>query len=155
MRKLSHALNMRDETTYPFLNFRPTLYWACDYLSMLRLKLNDVNEKRPWYAVMLIASLQLLWQSGINCSKVIMGRMASQITGVSITCSTVCSGADQRKHQSLASQAFARGIHRWPVDSPHKGTVIRKKFPFDDVIMHQLDLLAIDLKLCTVNWTNL
>ena len=28
-----------------------------------------------------------------------------------------------------------RGIHRWPVDSPHKGPVTRKMFPFDDVIM--------------------
>ena len=50
-------------------------------------------------------------------------------------CSTVCSGADQRKHQSSASLAFVRGIHRWPVNSPHKGPVTRKMFPFDDVIM--------------------
>ena len=27
------------------------------------------------------------------------------------------------------------GIHRWPVNSPHKGPVTRKMFPFDDVIM--------------------
>ena len=46
------------------------------------------------------------------------------------------SDADQRKHQSSASLAFARGIHRWPVNSPHKGPVTRKMFPFDDVIMH-------------------
>ena len=31
--------------------------------------------------------------------------------------------------------AFVRGIHRWPVNSPHKGPVTRKKFPFDDVTM--------------------
>ena len=30
---------------------------------------------------------------------------------------------------------FLKGIHRWPVDSPHKGPVTRKMFPFDDVIM--------------------
>ena len=30
-------------------------------------------------------------------------------------------GAVQRKHQSSASLAFERAIHRWPVDSPHKG----------------------------------
>ena len=51
--------------------------------------------------------------------------MASQITGVSIVCFNVCSGVDQRKHQSAASLAFVRGIHRWPVDSPHKGLVTR------------------------------
>ena len=28
-----------------------------------------------------------------------------------------------------------RGIHRWPVNSPHKGPVTRKMLPFDDVIM--------------------
>ena len=49
--------------------------------------------------------------------------MASQITGVSIDCSTLCSGADQTKHQTSASLAFVRGIHRWPVNSPHKGPV--------------------------------
>ena len=64
-----------------------------------------------------------------------MGAMASQITNLSIICWNVCSGADQRKHQSSASLAFVRGIHRWPVNFPHKGPVTRKMFPFDDVIM--------------------
>ena len=64
-----------------------------------------------------------------------MGRMASQITSLTIAYSTVYSSADQRKHQSSASLAFVRGIHRWPVNSPHKWTVTRKMFPFDDVIM--------------------
>ena len=66
---------------------------------------------------------------------VIMGAMASQFTSLTIVYSTVYSGADQRKHQSSASLAFVRGIHRWPVNSPHKGPVTRKMFPFDDVIM--------------------
>ena len=61
--------------------------------------------------------------------------MAYQITAVSIVCSTVCSGADQRKQQSSASLAFVRGILRSPVDSPHKGPVKRKMIPFDDVIL--------------------
>ena len=43
---------------------------------------------------------------------VIMSAIASQITGVAIVCSTVGSGPDQRKHQSSASLAFVRGIHR-------------------------------------------
>ena len=54
---------------------------------------------------------------------------------LSIVCSNGCSGADQRKHQSSASLAFVKGIHRWPVNSPHKGPVTRKMFSFDDVIM--------------------
>ena len=40
-----------------------------------------------------------------------------------------------KNHQSSASLAFARGIHRSPVNSPHKWPVTRKMFPFDDVIM--------------------
>ena len=64
--------------------------------------------------------------------------MASQITGVSVVYSAVCSSADQQKHQSSASLAFVRGIHRWPVNSPHKGPVTRKMFPFDDVTMRLL-----------------
>ena len=55
-----------------------------------------------------------------------MNAIASQITGVSVVRTTVCSGADQRQHQSSAPLAFVRGIHRWPVDSPHKGPVTRR-----------------------------
>ena len=66
---------------------------------------------------------------------VVMGTMASQITGVSIVCLTVCSEADQSKHQSPASLAFVRGIYRWPVYFPHKGPVTRKMLPFDDAVM--------------------
>ena len=64
-----------------------------------------------------------------------MSAMASQITSVSIVYSTACSGTDQRKHQSSASLAFLGGIHRWPVNSPHKWPITRKMFPLDDVIM--------------------
>ena len=66
---------------------------------------------------------------------VIMGAMASQITSLTIFYSTVYSFADQRKHKSSASLAFVWGIHRWPVNSPHKWPVTRKFFPFDDVTM--------------------
>ena len=50
-----------------------------------------------------------------------MSATVYKITGVSIVYSSVCSGADHRKHQSSASLAFGNEIHRWPVDSPHKG----------------------------------
>ena len=62
-------------------------------------------------------------------------QMAPQITSITINYWTVWSGADQRKHQSSASLAFVMGIPRWPVNSPHKGPVARKMFPFDDVVM--------------------
>ena len=67
-----------------------------------------------------------------------MGAMAFQITSIIIVYSIVYTGADQRKHQSPASLAFVRGIHRSSINSPHKGPVTRKIFPFDDVIMRCL-----------------
>ena len=73
---------------------------------------------------------------------VILSTIASQITSLAIVYSTVYSGADQRKHQSSASLAFVRGIHRGPVNSPHKGPVTRKMFPFDDVIMYLYSTLC-------------
>ena len=68
-------------------------------------------------------------------SDVIMDAMVSQITSLTTVYATVYSGADQRKHLRSASLAFVRGIHRWPVNSPHKWPVTRKFFPFDDGIM--------------------
>ena len=71
----------------------------------------------------------------IHYCDVIMKTIASQITSLTIVYLTVNSGTDHRKHQSSASLAFVRGIHRRPVNSPHKGPVTRKMFPCDDVIM--------------------
>ena len=73
----------------------------------------------------------------LHYNDVIMGAIASQITSLTIVYSTVYLGADQRKHQSSASLAFVRGIHRWSVNSPHKWPVTWKMFPFDDVIMQR------------------
>ena len=69
---------------------------------------------------------------------VIMGALASQIPGVSIVCSTACLGADQRKHQSPASLAFVRGIHRWQVNSPAQKASNGEMHPLDDVIMSSI-----------------
>ena len=64
----------------------------------------------------------------VHYSDVIMGAIASRITSLTIVCTIVYSGADQRKQQSSASLAFVRGrgIHRGPVNSPHKRPVTRK-----------------------------
>ena len=66
----------------------------------------------------------------LHYNDVIMGAIASQITSLtfvySIVYSTVYSDANERKHQSSASLAFVWGIHRWPVNSPHKWPVTRK-----------------------------
>ena len=64
-----------------------------------------------------------------------MGTVASQITNLTTVYSAVYS--DQRKHQSYASMAFVQGIHRRPVNFPHKWPATLKIFQFDDVIMKQ------------------
>ena len=85
-------------------------------------------------------------------SVVMISAMASEITGVSIVYATVSSGADQGKHQSSASLASVRGIHRWPVNFPHKVPVTRKMFPFDDIILETPSaLLAIRILSQRVN----
>ena len=70
------------------------------------------------------------------------GRDSLSITSLTILYSTVYSGADQRKHHSSASLVIVRGMHRWPVNSPHKWPVTRKIFPFDDVIMIYVDMVV-------------
>ena len=88
----------------------------------------------------------------IHYSDVIMGATASQITSLLIVYSTVYSGADQRKHQNSASLDFERGIHRWPVNSPHKGPVTRKIFPFNDVIMNAPGIFMRHLPMQINSW---
>ena len=43
-----------------------------------------------------------------------------------IVYSNVYWATDQRKHHSSASLAFARGIHRWPVNSPQRASNAEK-----------------------------
>ena len=102
----------------------------------------------PWRSceatVMEIPVVSRFINSAIYYNDVIMRAMPSLITSLTIVCSTVCSGADQRKHQSSASLAFVLGIHWRPVNSPHDGPFTRKMFPFDDVmprIMHVIHIL--------------
>ena len=74
----------------------------------------------------------IIWTN--HYSDIIMSMMASQITSIFLVCSTICSGS-KKKNQSSTSLAFLRGIHQWLVDSPHKGLVMQKMFPFDDAII--------------------
>ena len=98
--------------------------------SHLSIKKNNmVHAHCSWFVVLCYSYIR----AHIHYRDVIMNPMAYQITSLTIVYSTVHSSADQRKYQSSASLAFVRGIHRGPVNSPHKWPVTRKKFPFDDV----------------------
>ena len=93
------------------------------------------------------------WHS--HYDDVIMTLLTSQITSLPVVYSIVYSGVYQRKHQSSASLAFVREIHRGPVNFPHKWPVTRKMFPFDDVIIrtNQTDGPA-SLTLLIKSWRN-
>ena len=68
---------------------------------------------------------------------IMLGVMASRITSLTIVYSSVYSGANQR---------------RCPMNSPHKGPVTRKKFPFDDVIMVKA---TNECSLCITIWMDI
>ena len=86
----------------------------------------------------------------VHYNDVKMNVMTSQVAGLTIVYSTVYSGADERKHQNSLSLAFVRGIHRSPMNSPHKGPVTRKMFPFDDVIMHWVSMHLVVTVKCMI-----
>ena len=91
--------------------------------------------KLPRNEYELITSICITWVWHFHYGDVIMGAIASQITSLTIVYLTVYSDADRRKHQSSASLVFVRGIHRGPMNFPHKWPVTRKMFPFDDFNM--------------------
>ena len=83
--------------------------------------------------------MDLLIIMPLHYNDVIMGTIASQITSLRIAFSTAYLDTDQRKHQSSASLAIVRGIHRRPVNSLQKGPVTGIMFPFDDIIMKMVE----------------
>ena len=58
-----------------------------------------------------------IWCGCVYTSPLSLQWRHNECDGVSnhqhLVCSTVCSSTDHRKHQSSASLAFVRGIHRW------------------------------------------
>ena len=119
---------------YHFCNI--ATWTACVYVGFHVLR-------NKWYILVYILHMLLLglkhkehdgYSKDLHYNDVIMGTIASQITSLTTVYSIVYSDADQRKHQSSASLALVWGIHRGPVNSPHKWPVTWKMFPFDDVI---------------------
>ena len=100
----------------------------------------DTKTRRPCDVIVISENVATtLWRNSDSITSyyndVIMRAMASQITSLT----TVYS----------ASLAFVRGIRRWPVNSPHKGPVTRKMFPFDDIIMiHVFARYILTCKFC-------
>ena len=66
---------------------------------------------------------------------VIMTTMASEITSLTVVYSTLYS----KKTSNLCVTGLCVGNSPGPVNSPHKGPVTRKMFPFDDDIMESME----------------
>ena len=107
---------------YWFYNKRLELYWLA--LTRLRIDINvysTYDNKNDTSTVCPIckSGYDSLCHLLFHCSHlsthycdVIMTSVASQITSLAVVYSIVYSDADERKHQSSASLAFVRGIHR-------------------------------------------
>ena len=96
-----------------------TAHWSYDTLLRHSIDPTDWSPGDSWpHCSYNPLVLRLNSPTTPHYNDVTMGEMASQITSLTIVYSTVYSGTDQRKHQSSASLAFVRGIHRWPVNTP-------------------------------------
>ena len=119
------------------VNWVSRFLWPAAQWKHYATSLSDVPGD-GWFFVAFNLTVFLL-----HYSDVMMSAIASQISSLTIVYSTVYSDADQRKYQRSASLAFVRG----PVNSPHKGPVKRKTFPFDDVIINnrnfEIDIIRI------------
>ena len=113
-------------------------YWSSS--SWMRTQINGGKRRSGgvwyWYTVE-YNTLRNITRPSEHYNDVTLSTMASEITSLTIIYSSIYSGVVQRKHQSSALLAFVRETHRSPVNSPHKGPVTRKMFPFDDVIMER------------------
>ena len=133
------------------------------YLSFWYIIVFDVFTGISFYNMSLpyrfvYAKSRMLPHRSNNCwghySDVIMSPMASLITSVSIVCSIMCSGENKKETENLDVTGICKG--KPPVDSLHKGLVMRKIFPLDDIIMHSPNIeiqkrmdVSVERAMCT------
>ena len=102
---------------------------------MLKLSIIDMSLKIRNYGLQLhLPGANELRTLTHHYSDVIMSAMTSQITSISIVCSTICSGTNQRQHHSSASLAFVM------VPTGSDESKLRTfQGPFQDQISHYKD----------------
>ena len=82
-----------------------------------------------YFCIRIIYATRILQATNKHYSDVMISAMESQITSITIVYSIVYSRRRSKKTLKLGVWAFVRGIlHRWPVNSPHKGPVTWKCF---------------------------
>ena len=100
-------------------------FWKSTYIMCLCQLLgigvsycNSVSLELYWNMYFIMDQYILCFYHYID---IIMSLIASQITSISIVCSTICSDIDQRKHESSMSPAFVAGIHQLTNGFPSLG----------------------------------
>ena len=85
------------------------------------------------YIYQLLKMQIVLLDFNIHNNVIKLSTIASQINSLTIVCSSFYS----RRRSKKTPKLHVTGLWGWnsPVNSPHKGLVTRKMFPFDDVIM--------------------
>ena len=135
MKKQLYSMHPRCICIQPYM--RSYIKKTCPFLPTLTIVFLPIDKYYiSWYIRPDMKQIQhgyskyiyAIWYMLIHYYDVIMGAIASQITSLAIVYSTFYSDADQSKHQSSASLAFVREIHRGPVNFPHKRPVTRKFF---------------------------
>ena len=104
-----------------------------DWHYVLAIYYKNITENSRTWIKSNTTTCSCSWPGTARCCDPLQWRYNGR-DGVSNHLRLHCSDADQRKLQRPASLAFVRGIHRWPVNSLHKGPVTRKMFPLDDVM---------------------
>ena len=121
--------NILQSDAQPLTKYMVYLAYSFTHWNVLRqyrIHIGSYNQFSTWIFEIL--------ETRLHYSDVTMSAMASHITGVSMVCSAVVQ-LQIKENIQAPPLAFLRRIHWSPVDSPHKGPVRRKTFPFDDVIM--------------------
>ena len=118
--------NKKNRHIYIYIYLTSGIQWeqgTLNYAIYLHICLCVMRNEASFHYTVRVCMCQcwLLYIYSAHYSDVIMSAMVYLIIGISIVNSAVCSGADQRKHQSSELLAFVRGIHRWPVNSRTKG----------------------------------
>ena len=138
--------------------FHPTLYNECNYLCMLGLKLIIVSKKRSKVILHTFSKIISCNYKTIHYTIMYIFHVSYCIWYITYT-HTLCYSASIRQNMhcfhyvclvlpwyvfpayiiySLHHWPLVRGIHWSPVDYPHKGTVMHRVLPCDNITMHYI-----------------
>ena len=111
--------------------------WVRLIVHTIIFRLNHVMERDPWW-YRTLGTVSIFDEPLMRYSDSSLQWCHNERGGVSnhrrLDCLLNCFFRRRSKITSKLRD-FVRGIHRWPVDTQHKGSLTRKMFPFDDVIM--------------------